>query len=198
MNKPENTSSDDPMKTLMLMMGLGNDAIPLQEAQGQQSFVVSDTLPTQHMGQGTTEALESMGIVFGDIVEGDPLFQYVELPKGWQKVAESHAMWSKLVDDKGRVRANIFYKAAFYDRSAHITAARRYLYGVDYVQQKLGFAVALVKRDNDVIFQSDKFPIEYPSQEAFRRMDQCKAQAKQWLMDHYPDYMNPCAYWDND
>jgi len=60
-----------------------------------------------------------MGIVFGEKV--DDLFTSVTLPEGWHKEATEHAMWSKLIDDQGRERASIFYKAAFYDRSAFMS-----------------------------------------------------------------------------
>ena len=65
-----------------------------------------------------------MGIVFGK--EVDDLFVEVTLPAGWKKEATDHSMWSKLVDDKGRERASIFYKAAFYDRDAHINITQRF------------------------------------------------------------------------
>lgn len=42
----------------------------------------------------------------------------VELPDGWKKVGTNHDMHSDLVDETGKVRASIFYKAAFYDRRA--------------------------------------------------------------------------------
>jgi hypothetical protein len=83
----------------------------------------SDTLPTNFQGR---EALEAAGVKFGAAVKGDPMFTYVELPAGWKKRSTGHAMWSDLVDDKGRKRASIFYKAAFYDRSAHGSALPRY------------------------------------------------------------------------
>jgi hypothetical protein len=38
-----------------------------------------------------------------------------------QLVNSDHAMWSYLVDELGRERVSIFYKAAFYDRSAHMS-----------------------------------------------------------------------------
>ena len=35
-------------------------------------------------------------------------------------------MWSNLVDKQERVRATIFYKAAFYDRNAFLNVSQRY------------------------------------------------------------------------
>ena len=46
------------------------------------------------------------------------------LPEGWHigplPGSEGHAMWTALFDDKRTVRAEIFYKAAFYDQRADI------------------------------------------------------------------------------
>lgn len=99
--------------------GSSSDAILGQEAAGQQSFVKSTTLPAEIRGK---EILEAAGVKFLGPVEGDDLFQYVELPEGWKKEPTDHSMWSKLVDEQGRERASIFYKAAFYDRRAHASA----------------------------------------------------------------------------
>lgn len=92
--------------------------IEAQEAEGQSKFVMSDCLPKEMLRGTTREKLENLGIKFGADV--DDIFVSCTLPKGWSKKATDHSMWSKLIDDKGKVIASIFYKAAFYDRSAHI------------------------------------------------------------------------------
>jgi hypothetical protein len=94
-------------------------AIEAQEARGQQELVESEQLPVR-INEGGREKLEALGVVFMPCV-GDDIFRSVKLPKGWKKVLTDHSMWSNLVDDKGVVRAQIFYKAAFYDRSAHMS-----------------------------------------------------------------------------
>ncbi len=50
---------------------------------------------------------------------GDHLFYDVTLPEGWKITPTEHPMWSNLVNNKGKIIANVFYKAAFYDRGAH-------------------------------------------------------------------------------
>ena len=94
--------------------------IEAQEAQGQQNFVNSTTLPIK-CNFGNREQFEKMGIVFGEPV--DDLFCDVQLPQGWRKERTDHSMWSNLLDDQGRIRASIFYKAAFYDRDAFLSIA---------------------------------------------------------------------------
>jgi len=114
---------EDGLDLFMRALGTndGGRAIMDQESAGQQSFVSSDTLPTDLRGK---EILEAAGVKFLGVVEDDDMFQYVELPDGWKKVPTDHSMWSNLVDEQGRVRASIFYKGAFYDRSAHASATK--------------------------------------------------------------------------
>jgi len=74
-------------------------SVEQQEAQGQTSFVNSETLPTD-MDKEDKTALESCGVKFLDKVEGDEMFQYVELPQGWKKQPTDHSMWSYLWTNK--------------------------------------------------------------------------------------------------
>ena len=93
------------------------DAILAQEAKGQEQLCQSTSLP-KDCSPELRKTLEAAGVVFGDAIPGDPLFVRVTLPDGWEKRATDQSMWSDLVDGSGKVRAAIFYKAAFYDRSA--------------------------------------------------------------------------------
>ncbi len=115
---PPNTEKqiqDNPM--LGLIVGMGPRGIENMEEQGQRDSCASDTLPSQGSDH---PAFAEMGIVFGDPVVDDPLFRYCTLPAGWKKVPTDHAMWNDVVDETGKVRAQYFYKAAFYDRKANI------------------------------------------------------------------------------
>ena len=101
---------------------LGGDpgAIEAQETRGQEQLVASTQLPACVL-HGDRAVLEAAGVQFGQLLADDPLFCDVTLPKGWEKRPTDHSMWSELVDDKGRVRATMFYKAAFYDRDAFLS-----------------------------------------------------------------------------
>ncbi|MBI4185795.1 hypothetical protein HY524_01970 [Candidatus Berkelbacteria bacterium] len=105
-----------------LIMGLahGDAAIYMQEKQGQQDLIESSSLPTKG---SDNPAFKEMGIIFGEPFKDDPLFRPAQLPPGWTVKGSDHDMWSYLYDDKGEKRASIFYKAAFYDRKAHISPA---------------------------------------------------------------------------
>ena len=96
-------------------------AIEAQEARGQKELVESEVLPAECQPKLKAE-LEAAGVRFLEVVPDDKMFQKVELPAGWRKKSTDHDMWSNLVDGTGKVRAMIFYKAAFYDRSAFMSA----------------------------------------------------------------------------
>lgn len=111
---------EEPERVLADILLESGSAIERQEARGQAAFIASGLLPVEYGYGSSPEQLEAMGIVFGDIVEGDPIFQQATLPDGWSIKKTDHSMWTKLVDDQGTERASIFYKAAFYDRRALI------------------------------------------------------------------------------
>ena len=87
--------------------------IEAQEKAGQLALVASTDMPKEL----DRAAFEALGFTFGEPV--DELFVTATLPPGWKRQATDHSMWSKIVDEQGRERVAIFYKAAFYDRRAH-------------------------------------------------------------------------------
>ena len=117
----ENTTDRDPMIHLMGSLDAGTDTyITGMEAAGQRQLVTSDKLPAN----ADWPAFEALGFVKGEPVEGDPLFVRAALPEGWTRAPSAHSMHSHIVDERGVVRVNIFYKAAFYDRRADMHLAR--------------------------------------------------------------------------
>lgn len=89
--------------------------IEAMEARGQREVVASTRLPIE----GSDDpALLALGFTFG-ASDGD-LFREAVLPAGWRKVGGDHAMWSYVEDGRGIRRVSVFYKAAWYDRSANM------------------------------------------------------------------------------
>jgi hypothetical protein len=120
MKKVTNTleeSRRDPKKMLLAAMISPDDHIEKMEKRGQEEFVESDVFPTDLCGNVIAE-FEALGFEFLGPVPGDDLFQFVALPKGWARKGSDHDMWSYIIDEIGRERVAIFYKAAFYDRRA--------------------------------------------------------------------------------
>ena len=101
-------------------LGGNPSAIENQEAQGQKMLCESSQLPRTDGFKDIKEEYERIGIKVIGPSKDDDLFYDVILPKGWKIEPAEHSMWSKLSNEKGEEVASIFYKAAFYDRSAHI------------------------------------------------------------------------------
>lgn len=122
MATPRNTSNMDQADALGFLLHAmdGDPSAPIlaQEAQGQREFVDSEVIPAKG---ASDEELIALGFEFGGPVDGDPLFRHAKLPAGWSKQPAEHSMWSQIVDEHGRERVACFYKAAFYDRSAHLS-----------------------------------------------------------------------------
>jgi len=118
---PRNTAAQDPLFLLMSLMGGASEGIERQEAQGQRELNATSTIPVRYNGLNSAEGnalLCRAGFEIGKEVDGDELFRYCRLPEGWKKVPTEHHLWTSIVDEKGRERGSIFYKAAFYDRDA--------------------------------------------------------------------------------
>lgn len=185
-------------------------AIENQEKRGQQSLVRSSQLPKEGFDR---IKLEALGFKIGE--EVDDLFIAVTLPSNWAVKPTSHSMHSDVVDDKGRERIHIFYKAAFYDRSAHMYFCCRYScgsepvtgYGDEY--NRLANEIGVVKDRGQVIWRTEaELPsidaffhagIERTDQERkdyFQKDDALKAEAKAKIAEMFPDWQNPLAYWD--
>jgi len=127
MGNPRNENSQvDAMLMLATAMSRGSadGLIEEQEARGQKQLAGSSVLPTKIL-RGEKSTLEMAGVVFGSPVEGDAIFTNVTLPDGWKIEPTDHSMWSDLLDNESRKRASLFYKAAFYDRSAHMSIEER-------------------------------------------------------------------------
>lgn len=194
---PVNTVATLTEKTIFLIAdticsGSPTEFIERQEAQGQRSLVQSETLPVDII-DGKKEDLEKSGIKFLGEVPGDELFQFVELPEGWKKQATNHSMWSKLFDDKGRERASIFYKDAFYDRAAHLSIKRRYNVQTDHEGYEKRYGICL--DDCTEIHRTEAIACDGEIL-ALDAREKAKQLAEAWLNDNYPNWRDRSAYWD--
>lgn len=173
--------------------------IEAQEAAGQVMFVNSETLPKSMLGRCTRETLEAMGIVFHK--EADDLFVHVTLPTGWKKRATNHSMHSDLLDNKGRVRAGIFYKAAFYDRRAHISLKTRYRVNGYFSCDKDGNRSdpETISSHYATVVMDGETEIHRAGIWAHKDYDESTRLEKtaiEWLSNKYSEHNNPLAYWD--
>lgn len=213
----ENTATKprNPFEDLPVFAGrAASRRIEQMEKDGQRQLVTSSYLPakgTIRRWNGEPSGLhpqhmwERMGIVFGEVKQGDPLFVQVVLPDGWKLQATDHDMWSDLVDASGAKRAAIFYKAAFYDREAFIRPNRRYEVRQEYRDGITWIKwVVLDTKTGTNVFEREWFHDEFPGHEASKEVkdayyaarDAEAVAATDWIKEHYPQWEDPLAYWD--
>ena len=209
------------------MFGGNPGAIEAQEANGQRELVNSSQLPAKGDRNVDVKAqYEKMGIKVIGETKGDDLFLDVELPSGWKLQPTEHSMHSHLIDDLGRKRAGIFYKAAFYDRKADVNFDARIHFGVnrllfhegdysfdengEYKAYKSPFVGRVVDFDGKVLFETEHFKcdVEYVKngfgrgyseeyKSASNKIEsELRIQCLQFLTINYPNYQDVNAYWD--
>jgi len=161
--------------------------IERQEKEGQIAMIGSNHIPKIIRG-ATIEQLTELGFKFG--AEVDKLFIECELPAGWKKQATEHSIHSDVLDDHGRRRASIFYKAAFYDRRAEMQMLSRFWVD-EYVEtnNEEDFRCAVMD-GNTVVFNGG----EWASGD-YDRLELLVEHCRDWLKENYPDWENPLAYW---
>lgn len=177
-----------------LMVAATPGGIEAQEKAGQKSFAADETLPIEGSQDAVTRSrLESLGFVFDNRPVGNELFIKVKFPAGWKKVPTDHSMWTDLVDDRGRKRGGLFYKAAFYDRHAHLSLTRRFSTGIDYTD----------KMSNEEKYICCIFDqgvavhiVGTAGKQDWTAQDKLDKDAKEWLRENYPNWEDPTAYWD--
>lgn len=176
------------------MVAAAEGGIERQEEQGQKEFVQSDTLPKDC----PRKELEAMGIVFGE--ETDDIFVQVTLPNDWTVVATEHSMWSDLLDDKNRTRASIFYKAAFYDRSAHMRLTKyitiNRLYSGDSGYDSTEIRWNAVTAENVTIREEVAEGMSEKDSDYHQVDDLLRTRIFEWLTSNYPDFEDPLYGWD--
>ncbi len=179
--------------------------IDAQEKAGTQMVLEQQRLALDGTRQHLAY-LESLGFVFGN---DDGLLVDCALPPGWKLAEHPHPMLTRLLDADGAERALQFYKAAFYDKQAHINWQARYdprMYraaspdlpedaeeksGVPMEDQHACVIVYDHKR-RQVIWKSDTLlRVDWQARDAARRA------AHEWLAEHYPRYADPFAYWED-
>lgn len=167
------------------------------EARGQRELVTQTTkLPTK----GSDDpAWAKMGVLFGEVIQKDPIFRDVVLPVGWKLKPTDHSMWNELLDERGRVRGRMFYKAAFYDRSANIRPESRF--GLhrenkdtnDYDSPRRDVAKDFAT--GEVLFATEW---RVYTSEKYAEETAAHKQVEQWLDENRPEWKDAAAYWGWD
>ena len=197
MSKKKVTNTEKLEVNELWLMGGNPGAIEAQEARGQKELVESSQLPSKvnhPFGTDLKKTYADLGIEVLEESRGDDLFLDVVLPEGWKVESTDHSMWNRLVDNKGRERATIFYKAAFYDRDAFINFNKRYYSTSEYVDKEEGdkfhpkFYCVKDGATEEILFKTEVTK-EYDD-------SNLRSKADKWLKKHYPDHEKITAYWE--
>ena len=177
--------------------------IEAQERAGQLEQAQKETLPLDlrhgqcHDASCTDDMRkpwEALGFKFGKPI--DTVFVEATFPKGWKKRPTDHSMWSEIIDEKGRKRGTIFYKAAFYDRSAIAYLEPRFSVQETYKGPKVLIIVDACGEVTREIAGEDPSKLEGDAfHKAYRENNEKREKLVAWLNEHYPEWENPTAYW---
>ena len=189
-------------------------AIERQEAEGQAQLVNSTQIPVK--GIPDDSILEKLGFKLGEKPKEpkDDLFRDAELPEGWSKQATNHDLWSNIVDEKGRKRISIFFKAAFYDRDAFMSLIQRFTIQMNYDKKDKDGSIVFDVLDqdkadqhtevNEPVFSSSVFIINVDRNhkdywEKKNKADKDAQQmCKDWLAERYPEWEDATAHWEDE
>lgn len=185
-------------KHMSIMAGLfladatsGPGFIERQEKDGQRKLINSSRLPVEYQGnERLTDISKATGIIFG---QKQGLFYDVELPVGWRLEPTSHSMWSDLLDNKGRKRGAVFYKAAFYDENAHWYLLPRYAVDSHYDNTDLAVEYRAVDRSTGKIMSSSGFI----AANDYSKKGEAREELRAILKLDFPNYENPLLYWED-
>lgn len=144
--------------------------------------------------------LEKAGVVFGDVQPHNKLFRDVVLPEGWKIERTGHYMYSNLLDERGRKRAQIMYTAQ--DREAWYVTNLRFM--ADAIRDDYGSASSHRDPYVPVVEDSDgkqlwRGPETKASSDPLvdSGMDARKI-AVEKLTELAPRWRDPTAYWGDD
>ena len=183
------------------LLCLGSAGIDMQERRAQRDFVASANKSAKLPIKGSDdEEAKASPVKWGKPI--DNLFREVELPEGWTIKSEGHAYWTRLLDQKGCCRASMFYKGAFYDREAFIRFDKRYYTTRKYrdnSDEVTFFVYDTGQGEKHAVLHAEtpSLPNRQTNPEAYyKALEEAEQRTQAWLVERYPDFKNPNAYWD--
>ena len=179
--------------------------IETQEAAGASAMKANSRLPKDGVLEHR-EKLEKIGLIVGE--EIDEVLVAVMLPEGWDlKGNNPHdARHMGLLDDRGRQRAYVFIKTAFYDYTGYVswnsaitvedrrTDSEKDIYD-EPEDAEVTIAVSVVK-DGNVLHQTES--VTTVRAKHYEATQSLRAAAQEWLDENFPNHSDPFAYWDEE
>ena len=189
-----------------ITMGLAGEEDPGKylATAGQIRAVANLTLAKRM--RPNREAWEKLGFEFTDI-EGDRLLVKAVLPEGWTiNKSPKNYYFSYIFDEKGRARAEFFYAPQFWDRDAHMELITRFKDRCHYSESNDGKdskKIIYFGSEDEELFVAGV--VEWKStdsdevkMENYLKEEELWEAAKKWGNEHYPNWRDIDAYWDDD
>lgn len=199
-NFMSNMNELDAFMMFLRTMNGEKNVIEHMEAEGQQK-AVNNIMLAKNM-RPSRESWERLGFTFLDIPDDDVLCK-ASLPEGWRIEATEHSMWNNIIDEKGRTRGSMFYKAAFYDRNAHMDLSCRYGVRSDYIDDDCTTTEIYFGNKDEKIFVAGQVHMPKDATKEVRFANYEKEEklyelAKQFGNENYPNWLDASAYWDDE
>jgi len=156
---------------------------------------LTPTIPVKYITGGHKEAeLKAMGFKLGEKVKGDTLHRYVELPPGWEKTS------SYIMDENGIKRISFYYYQDSF-KDAYFAICPRIRLTSDYGFRQgtdTRYVISEANNKHNFLFVTHfTYRQDFPDDAAYTKAEnRSHASATTWVKKHFPDYMNPIAYWD--
>jgi len=204
LTKPTNTT-----KAVLMNPALGfiaaalPDGIEASEARGAQQMIISTVIPTDM--SCSVDDLTRLGFEVGDVCKDDPIFRNVKLPEGWSRESTDHDMHTNILDEKGRKRFNVFYKAAFYDLRANLSMVPRFTLREGWDDDACDFTGVYAFMDNatgktlwtsGTALKRPEHDTSHKKYLAFSdKKNAVRNEGKAWADKHYPDWQDSVTSW---
>jgi hypothetical protein len=160
-----------------------------------EALIKAVALPVD-MGEDDHQILKQCGVKFNGLVEGDEIFENVELPDGWSVVESDNPEWFSLDDDNGNSRAVIYYSTSYYKRYAWLRVSRRFAVVPDYAFEDENPEARVCVTDYGVtVFTTMAYSYDSSSREQYEvAKESAQKEASTWLEENYPHWKNHLAY----
>jgi hypothetical protein len=146
------------------------------------------------------EAFQLMGFELGEVRKQSTLFRNVKYPEGWTKISDPEdpeGRMTAILDTKGRWRVSITHLGQFWDDYASCTPLS--LYRARSQSNVPGKVVWECLEGGTTVIHTweKKVSGRAYSEKWWAAWKEGKAECEQWLTEHYPDWRNCLAYWDD-
>ena len=178
----------------------------------KQQLCLPTTLPSYKLLEmKEIDKLQDMGFIFGDFVDGsDEFVQYSTFPRGWSKMLyeqnDDRKLWS-LVDSADYERARAFGWDYF-----GFSSLSRFCFREDQGQAFDAVMIHIIDRvTSNSVFTSQIYSYTPRADHVVEDVDKYGVvtitpygvalgsaydEARVWMASRYPEYKNPCSYWD--